>query len=153
VTTKAVLLRDARDEDLPTFYEHQLDPEASEMAAFPSRDHHAFMAAWTKIMSDDTAVKKAIVADDMLVGNALSWLADDRRLIGYWIGKEHWGKGIATAAVRSLVSTIRERPLYAFVATNNLGSIRVLEKCGFTTVPGSRTVASDGIEEVLLTLV
>jgi hypothetical protein len=33
-----VVLRDVVDSDLPIFFEHQRDPEAGRMAAFPSRD-------------------------------------------------------------------------------------------------------------------
>ena len=44
------------------------------------------------------------------------------------------------------------RPLDAMVATSNLGSIRVLEKAGFTLVPDSRAV-TDGVEEVQYRLV
>ena len=46
-----VTLRDVTEADLPIFYEQQLDPEATQMAAFPSRDRDAFMAHWkNKVM-------------------------------------------------------------------------------------------------------
>ena len=51
--------------------------------------------------------------------------------MGYWIGREYWGRGVATAALRSLLEVIPERPLHPLVAAGNAGSIRVLEKCGF----------------------
>jgi hypothetical protein len=43
-------------EDLPIFFEHHLDAEATRMAAFPSRDRDAFMAHWAKIMSNETGI-------------------------------------------------------------------------------------------------
>ena len=46
-----VILRDVIDSDLPTFFEHQRDPEAVRMAAFRSRDHEAFMTHWAKLRS------------------------------------------------------------------------------------------------------
>ena len=49
----------------------------------------------------------------------------------YWVGRDFWGRGIATRALRELVEELQIRPLYAWVATSNLGSIRLLEKCGF----------------------
>jgi hypothetical protein len=42
--TDSVLLRDVEEDDLPVFFEHQLDPEATRMAAFSARDRKAFLA-------------------------------------------------------------------------------------------------------------
>ena len=75
---------------------------------------------------------RTILADGAVAGNVVSWLQDGERLVGYWIGREHWGRGIATRALAELLREIEERPLYAHVARHNVGSIRVLEKCGFT---------------------
>ena len=55
-------------------------------------------------------------------------------MIGYWLGREFWGRGIASAAVLLLLRFESTRPLIARVAKHNLGSIRVLEKAGFTRV-------------------
>jgi RimJ/RimL family protein N-acetyltransferase len=52
--------------------------------------------------------------------------------VGYWIDKPQWGKGIATQALRAFLPYVAERPLYARVVKDNIGSIRVLQKCGFT---------------------
>jgi hypothetical protein len=49
-----VTLRKVMQGDLPIFFEHQLDAEATRMAAFPSRDRDAFMAHWARIMSNET---------------------------------------------------------------------------------------------------
>jgi RimJ/RimL family protein N-acetyltransferase len=127
-----VALRDVTDADVDVFFEHQLDPEASAMANFSSRDAAAHRAHWDKIRADRSVVTKTIVADGDVAGNIVSWVTDEgRREIGYWIGKHHWGKGIATAAVALFLELESERPLYAGVAEHNFGSIRVLEKCGF----------------------
>lgn len=48
--TSDVTLRDVIASDLPIFFEHQLDLEATRMAAFPARDREAFMAHWTRIL-------------------------------------------------------------------------------------------------------
>ena len=42
-----------------------------------------------------------------------------------------WGKGHATKALAEHIDELGERPIYAYVAKTNVGSIRVLEKCGF----------------------
>lgn len=60
-----------------------------------------------------------------------------RAEIGYVIGSKYWGKGIATKAVKIVISTIfLEWPnlerLEALVDVDNIGSQRVMEKAGFT---------------------
>jgi [ribosomal protein S5]-alanine N-acetyltransferase len=55
--------------------------------------------------------------------------------IGYWLGEELWGRGIATAAVRALSTYAFETfdlcRLFATVFDSNAASARVLEKAGF----------------------
>jgi RimJ/RimL family protein N-acetyltransferase len=146
-----VRLRDVRDDDLPTLFEHQMDPEANRMANFDARDRDAFMTHWAKILADETLVAKAVVHDDVIVGNVVSWTHDGERDVGYWIGREHWGKGVATAALGALLAELQERPLFAHVAEHNVGSIRVLEKCGFSNV-GSVVLPDEDVTELLYRL-
>jgi RimJ/RimL family protein N-acetyltransferase len=154
--TDSVQLRDVRESDLPLFFELQRQPEANLMAAFPARDHAAFMLHWkTKVLADETGVKRAIVAGESLVGYVVSWRESGRWLLGYWIAKDHWGKGIATRALTRFLDELEPRPLYAYVAGHNVASLRVLEKCGFTRVEQSRVfseVHGREIDEVLLML-
>lgn len=153
--TSDVLLRDVSEGDLPILFEQQMDPEANRMAAFPARDRDAFMAHWGKILSDPATTKKAILYEGQIAGHIGSFEQSGQTLVGYWIGKQYWGKGIATKALSALLDQVKKRPLYAHVAKHNLGSIRVLEKCGFT-VCDEGTVAADAggedIEEVILVL-
>jgi RimJ/RimL family protein N-acetyltransferase len=109
------------------------------------------MAHWIKIMADPTVVTKTIEMDGEVVGNVVSWVKDGRRAIGYWVGQAYWGKGVATNAVRQFLNQVSERPLYAWVATHNIGSIRVLEKCGFVRT-GERLSGDDKVEEIVLEL-
>jgi RimJ/RimL family protein N-acetyltransferase len=132
-----VSLRDVLDDDLPILFEHQLDPAATAMATVPSRDREAFMAHWERIRADDSIVLKTIVADGQVAGNVVSWQHEGERLVGYWIGRDHWSKGIATAALAAFLQVVETRPLRARVAEHNIASIRVLEKCGFARSDGS----------------
>jgi RimJ/RimL family protein N-acetyltransferase len=125
------LLRDVIESDLPIFFEHQSDPEATAMADFPARDREAFDAHWERVLGDPTLTSKTIVFEGQVAGNIGSWEHDGRRLVGYWLGREFWGKGLATKALAELVDELGRRPIYAYVAKTNVGSIRVLEKCGF----------------------
>lgn len=153
-----VTLRPVLEADLPTIFQHQLDPDANHMAAFTARDpsdRDAFMAHWAKILADDTIVKRAILWQGKVAGNIGSFLWDGTREISYWIGTEYWGKGIATSALAQFLQIVEERPLYAHAAADNLGSIRVLEKCGFKVVGRERSFAparGEEIEEVVLVL-
>jgi|CXWL01.1.fsa_nt_gi RimJ/RimL family protein N-acetyltransferase len=149
-----VVLRDAVESDLPIFFEHQRDPEASRMAAFPPRERDAFMAHWGNILKDETVIKKAIVLNGELAGNVVSFDASGERLLGYWLGKEYWGQGIASVAVARFLIYEKTRPLYARVATHNFGSIRVLEKNGFTISGENKFISTSGepIEEFIMEL-
>ncbi len=153
--TSGVVLRDVAEADLPTFYEHQLDPIANEMAAFPARDREAFMAHWHKVLADATVTTKAILFDGQVAGNVVSFDGDGEREVGYWIGREYWGKGVASKALAQFLTVEQTRPLYAHVAKHNLASQRVLEKCGFTFF-GEDKVFSDtpgeDVEGVILIL-
>jgi len=127
-----VFLRDVNEEDLPIFFEHQLDKDANQMAAFPSRDKKAFMEHWTtKILGDKTVIKKSILSKGIVAGHIVSWEQSGKQEVGYWIGKEYWGKGIVTSALSELIGFLKVRPLYAYVAKHNIASLKVLKRCGF----------------------
>ena len=150
-----VSLRDVLERDLPILFEHQIDPVANRMVAFTPRDENAFMAHWRKILADPTVNKKVVLFDRQVAGHVVSFERSGKREIGYWIGREHWGKGIATEALRQFLRQATERPLYGVVAKHNTASIRVLEKCGFVLAgrsrgsPGGRGPA---VEELILKL-
>jgi RimJ/RimL family protein N-acetyltransferase len=151
--TNDFLLRDVTEEDLPTLFEHQLDPDATRMAAFPARDWNAFTEHWARVLGDETVTKKTIVFDGKVAGNVLSWNHAGKPHVGYWIGRRYWGKGIATQALSALLDHVQERPMYARVAKHNIASIRVLEKCGFA-VSGEDLahVGGDAIDEFVMEL-
>jgi RimJ/RimL family protein N-acetyltransferase len=154
VNPPAVSLREVRASDLPILFQHQLDPEATRMAAFPSRNRDAFMAHWAKIMADPACASRAIVFGGSVAGQIGAWTDGADRLVGYWIGREYWGLGIATAALSQFLHYEPSRPLTAQVIRHNVGSIRVLEKCGFTITGRHTFTLSDGTaaEELILKL-
>jgi RimJ/RimL family protein N-acetyltransferase len=141
-----IILRNVTESDLPILFEQQLDPEATAMAAFPSRDHDAFMAHWKKIMAYANNLIKTILYVGQVAGYILSWEMEGEREVGYWLGKEYWGKGIATQAVAEYISIVKTRPLMAHVARHNIGSRRVLEKCGFKVIGEDKYTNPAGVE-------
>ncbi|MBL7764808.1 MAG: GNAT family N-acetyltransferase [Chitinophagaceae bacterium] len=56
--------------------------------------------------------------------------------LGYWLGKDYWGKGIITEAIRLMLPYAFQHwdieRIYARPYGRNLGSQKVLEKNGFT---------------------
>jgi len=147
-----VRLRAVRDDDLPMLFEHQRDPEANRMANFDARDRDTFMAHWAKILRDESAAVRTIEFEGGVAGNVVSWEHDGERDVGYWIGREHWGKGVATAALSAFLDELETRPLHAHVVAHNIGSIRVLEKCGFRRTGEPTAAGADGVPELLLKL-
>ena len=141
-------LRDVTESDLPIFFEHQRDPDANHMAAFAARDWDGFIGHWTKILGDETVITKTVLLDGQVAGNVVSWEQAGEREVGYWIGREHWGKGVATRALATFLGHVTGRPLHAHVAKHNIASIRVLEKCGFTISGEPRASSAAGNEEV-----
>ena len=154
-----LILRDVLDEDLPIFFEHQLDKEANYMAAFTAKDpadHEAFMAHWRRILADETTLNRTILVNGQVAGSVSSYQDEGHPEVTYWIGREYWGQGIATRALKEfLANHNRARPIYARVARDNPGSRRVLEKCGFRIIGESKGFANargEEIEELLLEL-
>jgi len=153
--TNNIQLRDVLESDLPIFFEQQLDTEATQMAAFPARNREAFMTHWTRIMADESVLIKTVVFDGNVAGNIVSFIQLGEREVGYWLGREYWGKGVATQALEQFLRLIETRPLYAHVAKHNIGSRRVLEKCGFTIAAEDRffsQIFGKNIDEYILRL-
>jgi RimJ/RimL family protein N-acetyltransferase len=148
-----VRLRAVEDDDIEVFFGHESDPEAAAMAAFPSRDRERFVAHWARVRADESLVQRTIVVDGRVAGNIGSWPDEGRQMLGYWVGREWWGRGVASRALELLKDEVPVRPLHAHVAAHNLASIRVLEKCGFRReVEPEAPEPSDGVEELLFVL-
>lgn len=152
-------LRAVVDDDLPTFYEHQLDADANYMAAFTAKDpgdRVAFEAHWRRILADPGVVIRAIVCDDAVAGHVLSYTEAGKPEVSYWIGKAHWNQGVATRALAIFLAEVNPtRPMYARVAKDNLASRRVLRKCGFQVLAeatGFANARGQDIEELILEL-
>ncbi len=146
-----ITLRPVEPSDLPLFFAHQRDPVAVAMADFKSRDRAAFDQHWAKILADETGLIRTIVATfdvapdsaEHVVGNIVSWTADGKREIGYWVDRAYWGRGVASGALVAFLRLEQTRPLYADAAKHNAGSIRVLQKCGFTFLDSAGAAADD----------
>ncbi len=147
-----VSLREAAVDDLPILFEQQRDPEANEMAAFTVAnpdDREAYLARWTRLLDEAGIHIMTILYGDEIAGSVLSYEEDDRTEVSYWLGRDFWGRGIATHALAQFLLQQRSRPLFARVAQDNFGSIRVLEKCGFVVIDRETSFANARGEEIV----
>jgi len=127
-----ITLRPITEADLSILFQQQLDPEAVAMSAYPSKDRGEFMRHWEGILKNKNVTVRTIIYKEKVTGHILCWKESKyEQRIGYWIGKEFWRRGIASASVAELLELVKIRPLYAEVANHNVASKRVLEKNGF----------------------
>lgn len=160
---RVVRLREVEASDLPTFFEHQQDRGALHMAAFTAKDpadRAAFDAHWLKVMTNPRITARTIIVSgeesaNEIAGHIMKFEMEARPEITYWLGREHWNKGIATEALSLFLREITIRPLFARAAIDNPASLRILNKCGFTIIARERGYANarkQEIDEALLQL-
>lgn len=154
----SVRLRAPIESDVALFFEHQREPDAMRMAAFTSRDpndREAFVARWARLPIDETVIVRTIVSDDAVAGYVASFLRGDVREVSYWLGRDHWGRGVASSALSAFLEEETRRPLVGRAASDNVASRRVLEKCAFVEIARERAFANargEEIEEVVMRL-
>jgi RimJ/RimL family protein N-acetyltransferase len=151
-------LRPVRVTDLDAIFEQMRDPESVRMAAFTPEDPNdrsAFDAHMAKVMSSAETRLDAIVCDSRLVGTIGSYVSEGVTEVTYWIDRACWGRGVATRALGLHLEEISVRPIRARAASDNAGSLRVLQKAGFHPV-GTEVSFAPGraaeIEETILEL-
>lgn len=134
---REISLRTLKEEDLPTMFEIQLDDTAQHLAAFidnTARDGNAYVQKRLKFLSNDEIIMKVVESGGEVIGSVGTYPIEGEAQVTYWIRKDCWGQGVATAALAALLNEVTVRPVYGRVAENNIGSIRVLERNGFVLV-------------------
>ncbi len=155
---KAVELRKTQLSDLDTLFDYQADDEAGYMAAFVNptswKDRDAYIAKWAKLLQDG-ADSWTILLDGVIVGSVGKWMMGDEPQLTYGIGKPFWGQGLATTAVELFLKKVDTWPLYGRAASDNIRSIKILERAGFKKTGTDRAFAAarnEEIEETILRL-
>jgi RimJ/RimL family protein N-acetyltransferase len=136
-------------------FEIQLDEDAQHLAAFvdkTARDREAYLEKWRKILMNAAITTKAIEIDGDVVGSVGMFPMEGDTELTYWIRKDMWGRGVATAAVAALLQGVTARPLHARVVEDNIGSIRVLERNGFVLI-GSEDSVAEGRQATVTELI
>lgn len=152
VEPHVVTLRATRAGDRDELFRIQLDPEANRMAAFTARDpadRAAYDAHVARFSAREDYDPRTIRCDGHIVGSVARWIDADSGMpeITYWIDREHWGRGIATRALRLFLDT-QPRPIRARAAADNAASVAVLRKLGFVEVGRDRDYANARGEEI-----
>lgn len=145
VLNPQVKLRPTELPDLEFFFRFQLDKEANHMAAFTSKDptdKTAYLEKFTKLLNDTTIHMQTILLEGSIVGSIAKYEIAGEAEITYWIDRNFWGRGIATTALANFLSLESMRPIGGRVAFDNIGSQRVLEKCGFVRIGEDRGFAN-----------
>ncbi|WP_242625626.1 GNAT family protein [Streptomyces sp. BK022] len=131
-----VRLRGVAEDDLEIFLAFEHDPEAVRRSRFTPRPRDAFLTHWrTRILPDPDSLVRTVTVDGEVAGHVVSWTQEDRRFVGYWLGRPYWRRGIGSRALgRFLTEEEPVRPLYADPFAGNTASVALLEKHGFTRV-------------------
>lgn len=124
----------------------QSDP-AQVATTVPARSRPDFDAWIARIAADPAVILRTITGDGAMVGTINTFVIEGERYIGYRVANEHWGKGIATEAIRQMVALDASRPLYAVVLASNVASVKALQRNGF--VHAREQMSDDGPEVVL----
>jgi RimJ/RimL family protein N-acetyltransferase len=138
--TERLLLRPGWAEDAPTLARAIADEQVVRNLAtapwpFALEDAEAFLAAPRDPAMPSFLISERTGGDPVVVGACgLGRRPSGAVELGYWIGRQHWGKGFATEAGRALIDIARALKLPRLEASHfldNPASGRVLEKLGF----------------------
>jgi ribosomal-protein-alanine N-acetyltransferase len=140
-----IKLRITQLTDLEQFFLFQLDEEAGYLAAFMPKDHtnkEAFINKYTRLLNDPTITMRTILVNGDIAGSVSKFVMEGHAEITYWIDKKFWGQGIGSKALTDFLKIESTRPILGRVAFDNVGSQRVLEKCGFVKIGTDRGFAN-----------
>lgn len=132
-----IILRKTEISDLEFFFVFQLDREANYLAAFTSKDpadKTAYLEKYKNLLNVRTVNMQTILVDKIIAGSISKFEIEGEAEITYWIDKKFWGKGVATTALKKLLTIENSRPIFGRVAFDNFASQKVLEKCGFIKI-------------------
>ncbi len=141
LTTRRLILRRARHEDVDDLYRVFANPAAMTYWSTGPHADRDETSIWLRSMieaspeqSDDFVIER----EKKVIGKLGAWRLPE---IGFILSPEHWGSGFASEAMSAFVRHIFTRPdvarLTADVDPRNLRSLALLKRHGFT-VTGHR---------------
>jgi len=155
---KAVVLRPLRKSDGDALWRHIRDPEIARwVVGLPQPYRRKDMDQYLKLAAKKTkaglwhhlAIRR-LDSDEPIgvVGLHRASATSPYAVVGYWLGRSHWGKGIMTQAVRLAVGYAFDKLRLHRLSVDHLepndASRRVIEKCWFRREGMSREVLFQG---------
>lgn len=126
------------ESDIETLFEFQNDLSSAWKTGgrWDPRDPQAFREKQLEnlAMKPELGAFFVVLEGDTTVGSVGYFTRGNGLELMYWLGPDYRGRGLGTSCVRSLLTLMAERftgEVCAKVVKGNLGSVRVLEKCGF----------------------
>lgn len=122
------------------FYAYASKPEATAFVSWSThesiRDTRTFLeyavAAWDRGIDYSYSIR--LQGENRLIGSFGVMNDDGKIQFGYIFSPTQWGRGYATEACTAMMQLLRqEKGVYrvgTFVDTDNIASVRVLQKCG-----------------------
>ena len=138
--TERLLLRPGWPEDAPAVFEaindHTIVRNLGSVPwPYQREDADAFLALPRPILHPCFLIFRRTFASPQLVGSiGFGDMGDGQLEIGYWITRDHWGRGYATEAGRAVLDiakTVGHREMLAEHFVDNPASGKVLRKLGF----------------------
>lgn len=132
-----VALRPIEDADLDALFDQMRDRESVQMAAFTAKDpddREAFDSHMSMLRTSPDVAPLAVTRAGHLVGSIASFVVEGQTEVTYWIARSAWGQGVASQALALFLDTVSVRPVYARAASDNVGSLKVLQKAGFVVI-------------------
>ena len=148
--TARILLRPWRDSDAEVLYKYASDPDVGPRAGWPPhKSVEESLEIIRTLFHNDTTWAIILKETDEPIG-AIGYgpscdcklpARDGEPIVGYWVAKPYWNKGICTEALKLMLDHIKANAdipsLISGHFVDNPASGRVMEKCGF--VPTGET--------------
>lgn len=143
IESERLILRQLTPEDAADFFACQSDPEVfryagrSEETSLESARH--MLNILFKRHQEQSMLSWAILLKEnqRLIGRFQieEWSDENHRAaVGYLLGKQYWGKGYASEALRAVIASLFEQTtvnrIDTFAWAENVASTRVMEKAG-----------------------
>jgi len=144
IVADRVTIRSVAEPDLADLQKINGDPEVTRFLPYATWQSHADAQAWLERMrrlSEEQGARQLVIVDNesqRVIGTLLVFKPDESSRcveIGYVVGREHWRRGFASAALNALLdhlfSTAGLRRVEAQVNPANTASTCLLLSLGF----------------------
>ena len=142
ITTDRLLLRPLAEEDAPDVYAYSAGSHVGPPAGWkPHESEQESLEILKTVFLSRDAVFGIVLRETGHVIGSIGLIDDPKRenpaarMLGYALGKDNWGRGIMTEAVRATLAYGFERLSLALISAycypETRRSQRVLDKCGF----------------------